>query len=86
MTEDKCNKAVSLYNERSKLNEILGNIESPICKLCFIEGSRDSMTWKENMYIREIKELHDILDTHHSLIIGKIKLRIEEISKEIESL
>lgn len=86
VTEDKLNKAVSLHNERNSLKEILNNIEKATYKLCFIEGSKDSMTWKENMYIRDIEELHDILDTHHATIVGQIKLRIECITNEIESL
>lgn len=86
MTEDKCNKAVTLHNERSKLCAILCDVEKPTYKLCFFEKTEDSMTWDKSMHIKDIKELHDILDTHHSLIIGQIKLRIEEINKMIELL
>lgn len=86
MTEEQCLKAVALYKERNRLCEILKDIERPQYKLSFIEVSKDSMTWKENMSIRDKEELHGMLDIHHVLIMDEIKKRIVDITKEIELL
>lgn len=86
MTEEQCNKAVILDKERQHLATILPNIEKSAYKLCFIEVSKDSMTWQEHVSIRDMKILYDILDIHHVQIIKEIKQRILDIGKEIELL
>lgn len=86
MTEEQCFKAVNLHKERNRLIEIINDIEKPKYKLSFIEVWQDEMTYMEFKTVRDMKELHCILNIHHVSILYEIKKRIVNINKEIELL